>query len=120
MVERVAKDKLVKVGQVYRHRKHDPSAGHCHEYTVVGIVEPWPEDPSKKQDRTHWIFPNQYRHTATRDLISLTGCAQWIYADVDELHVAYKNTQPDRCDPNWVYCLRPLREFVDGRFRLMC
>ena len=102
-------------GRVYRHRKHDPP-DHWHEYEVVGIVEPWPKDPSKKRDRTHWIFEHQYRHTTTGELMTLTGCARWVYADVDELHVVYRNTRPDLCDPDWVHCLRPLAEFVDGRF----
>lgn len=106
-------------GQIYRHRKHSPNTGRYHEYEVVGIAEPWPKDPSDKRDRTHYLFPNQYLHTDTGKLMSLTGCAQWIYADVDELHVAYKNTQSDLCDPDWVFCLRALSEFVDGRFKLV-
>ena len=102
--------------QIYRHRQHNPAAGHWLEYEVVSIVEPWPADPGKKRDRTHWVFPNQYRHTTTGELMTLTGCARWVYANVDELHVAYKSTRPDLCAPEWAFCLQPLREFGDRGF----
>ena len=105
-------------GQTYIHHKHNPADGKWHKYEVVGIVEPWPEIPSR-DIRTHWYFSQQYRHTGTGDLVVLTGCGTWIFADVSEPHVAYKNTHPDLCDPEWVYCLRPLGEFTDGRFFLL-
>ncbi|ESA38483.1 hypothetical protein N836_31580 [Leptolyngbya sp. Heron Island J] len=104
--------------QTYRHRKHDPAAGRWHEYEVVGIVEPWPEIPSGDV-RTHWYFPQRYRHTGTGELVVLIGCGTKIYAEVNEPHIAYRNTRPDLCDPEWVFCLRQVSEFTDRRFSLI-
>lgn len=104
-------------GEVYQHRKHNPDEGKHHLYVLIGTVQPHPNKPGP--DRSHFYFAQQYRHTDTEKLYTLVGCGSKIYADVEEDHVAYKNTQPDKCDEDWVFCLRPLREFIDGRFKLI-
>ena len=105
--------------QTYRHRKHDPAAGHWHEYKVIGVVEPHQDGSGDGPIRTHYYYPQQYRHTGTEELVVLIGCGGRIFADVTGSHVAYKNTRPKLCNPDWVFYLRPLEEFTDGRFCLI-
>lgn len=106
-------------GQIYRHRQHDPDAGHWHEYKVVAIVLSFTQGVVNNQLATHFYYPGSYRNTNTERLHTLTSCGSKVFSNVSEPHVAYKNTRPNQRDLGWVNCLRPLDEFMDGRFTLI-
>lgn len=99
--------------QTYRHRKHDPAAGHWHEYEVVAVVCPPSENP---RSVTNFEITGSFTHTETGIVHRLIGARNGVYSDppVHEPHVAYINTKER--EKRW---LRPLRMFVDGRFALV-
>ena len=107
-----------KPGQIYRHRKHDPTADKWHEYRVIAIVQPGGEDTGHNYFFRPW---RQYRLHGSETLHYLyTSIDQAIYANppLGAKCVAYENTNPRECEPNGRYWLRPLDEFTDGRFTL--
>lgn len=105
-------------GQIYRHHKHDPAADKWHEYEVICLVDAGPglqDSPAYftavHASTQHWhdILPATGSPTATSD-----DTRHWAFPEVDERHVAYRNTQ--RSEEVW---LRLLNEFIDGRFTLV-
>lgn len=99
-----------------QHRKHDPENGKWHRYRVIAIVQPGEVSPEDIELRSS---SDKFRHTDSESLHTLVTQG---YGDLKAdpplavPHVAYENTHTELRDSRWAYCLRPLDEFMDGRF----
>jgi hypothetical protein len=106
-------------GTIWRHRKHNPP-DHWHEYMVIGVNSPGPSPDNACQYFT-------CRDAETLELwdVAANGEGTWLYQCYqredgkiiwrDVPTVVYKSTQNLLALP-WV---RPLDEFLDGRFTLI-
>lgn len=104
-------------GQIYRHRNHDPDNCKWHEYEVICIVE----SGTGYQDSPAYFTAMNTDTLGTHDILPAAGsltadpddARNWAWPEVEERHVAYRNTKDNKV---W---LRPLIEFMDGRFALV-
>ncbi|MEM9947989.1 MAG: hypothetical protein AAF810_18275 [Cyanobacteria bacterium P01_D01_bin.36] len=100
-------------GQIYRHYKHNPAAEKWHEYEVIGIVEAGPPTHAAESSYTNAT------HTETGQVYGLLKSLRsdselwWCTPGLNDRCVLYRNTK------NKTRWLRPLNDFVDGRFELV-
>lgn len=104
------------IGSVYQHRKHDPQSKKFHQYRVNLIIQ-----AGKSPDPCYGRGIARFRHTTTGELHQPVGRRECHSRPpvLSEPHIAYTNTDVYNCDPEWIHCLRPLSEFMDGRFTLV-
>ncbi len=103
-----------KPGQIYRHKKHDPSNGEWHEYEVICLVEAG----SNGDENSPRYFTSEHTEIGQwYDILpALDGSNKsWAWPAVQKPHVCYSNTQ----DNSGKTYLRPLEMFMDGRFKLV-
>jgi hypothetical protein len=102
-------------GTIWRHRKHNPPE-HWHEYMVIGVNLAGPSDEDAGQ-----IFTCRDSETLEWWDVAGNSRGMWLYQSNSGLGhtiwrnvptVVYKSTADNLALP-WV---RPLSEFLDGRF----
>ena len=100
-------------GTIWRHRKHNPP-DHWHEYMVIGVNMAGPSADDACQ-----YYTCQDAETLEWWDVAASSAGSWLYQRKDgqtiwrdEPTVAYKSIA-DKLALPWV---RPLKEFLDGRF----